>query len=131
MNVVSSLSACASMVAAIGYRRSVTSWYVSSLVPPCAIVMAVRAFSPSFPGGPPSLGAEHPDGPAGGRESPGRGVGTVPGRDRMVDRVRGVARLGVGGQGDVVGKAARPRAGRVQAHRVGVLEVRLHLAEPV
>src|SRR2546428_12702902 len=51
MNVVSSLSACASMVAAIGYRRSVTSWYVSSLVPPCAIVMAVRAFSPSFPGG--------------------------------------------------------------------------------
>src|SRR5206468_9657350 len=26
-------------------------WYVSSLVPPCAIVMAVRAFRPSFPTG--------------------------------------------------------------------------------
>src|SRR5207244_8252234 len=38
-------------VSAIRCRRAVTSWHVSSLVPPCAIVMAVRAFSPSLPGG--------------------------------------------------------------------------------
>ena len=49
--VVTSRSGCAPIEAAIGYRRSVSSRKVISVVPPWPRVMAVKAFSPSLPGG--------------------------------------------------------------------------------